>query len=195
MVENSLLINAVDPLGNKSQRTVTYTGAAAARDKMLTFAQGINALSTNNFVDAKHVQKVNLDDDPDGGYKPGGGYDVIGWLDYSMPSATDPEKTTPTITLSPTTITKADLTAALESNGYYDVTVTYDGDGKLYPYITFNERRAVGIDPSPIIVDDNGTKKMRIFGHLNKGSQSDVYVRSTATDTCNAASATFSITN
>lgn len=129
--------------------------------------------------------------DPD---KLADGYDVIGWLDYSMTPDTDPEKTTPTITLSPTTITKADLDAALDSNGYYDVTVTYDGDGKLYPYAYFNERQTVGLIPTPIIVDDNGTKKMRIFAHLNNSTANNMFVRSTATDTCNAVHATFSIT-
>lgn len=201
MAESSLIINATDQAGNKLQRTMTFASDVADRDKMLTFAQGINGLLTNNFVEAKRVQKVDLDDDPDGGYKQGAGYEVIGYPEDA--SEPDESKTTPTITLSQSTITLTDYTAALADNYFYDVDITYDGDGSLYvanPQVGGGRMRS-NQTPFGNIIDDNGTKKLRFavdeayksapYSNVNGA----VSVCSGTTDNCNPASATFTITN
>lgn len=201
MSEDSLIINATDQAGNKLQRSVTCTAEDAARDKMLTFAQGINNLLTNNFVEAKHVQKVNLDDDPDGGYKPNAGYDVIGLPEDTIEP--DASKTNPNLQLVPEEISAADLRAAIADTYFYDVGINYNGDGKLY--IVQNDgqngtliRPDAGLGAK--IIDDNGTKKLRVtvceFKRTNSsGFYCDLIVRSTTTATCNQASATFTVTN
>lgn len=194
MNENALIINSTDLLGNKLQRTVTCTNDGAARDKMLTLAQGINALSTNTLVEAKRVEKVDLDEDPDGGYKPGAGFDVI-----NLPDDTpaDEGKNNPTITLSSSVVAKNTMNSYFSEVGYYDAaTITYDGDGVLYiePY-SFSGGVNVTARPTCKIIDDNGTKKLRFFSFLHKAVNNGVVynIRSTATDSCNTATATFTV--
>lgn len=195
MAESSLIINATNQRGDKSQRSVTFASDSADRDKMLTFARGINALTTNNFVEAKRIQKVSLDDDPNGGWHSGSdvGYDVIPYPEAVI--APDASKTTPTITLTPATVTKTAITQAFTNAIYYDVSITYNGDGTLYvDYFS-----SAGSPEGCRIVNDNGYK-LRIFRNsslpLSSAFSYGTYsVRSTATDTCNQASATFTVTN
>lgn len=193
MATSSLIINETDQKGTKLQRTVTFTNEDADREKLLTFAQGLNGLLTNNFVEAKRVQKVDLDTEPDGGWHSGSdvGYDVIPYPE----AVTDPDedKESPTITLSPTTITTSALKTALTNADYYDVSIAYNGDGTLYvDYLIFanDEVTPLGVK----IVDGN---KLRFYADSftnNNLSAYSVTVRSTTTDTCNPATATFSIT-
>lgn len=192
MANSSLLINATDQAGNKLQRSVTCTAEDAARDKLLTFAQGLNGLLTNNFVEAKRVQKVDLDTEPDGGWKPGGsgGYEVVPYPEAT--TTPDESKNTPTITLSPTTITRESINQALDNDNHYDVTIAYDGDGELYiDYVPTNANLPVGA----AIINGN---TLRIFkdGTMNGSTVQIIFnyiVRSTTTATCNPASATFSV--
>ena len=197
MADNALILNATDQAGNKLQRSITCTAEDAARDKLLTFAQGINGLLTNNFVEAKRIQKVNLDDDPDGGWHSGNdiGYDVIPYPEAA--SEPDASKTTPTLTLGTTSMQSTALDTALTDAGHYDVAVAYNGDGTLYlDYI------AAGLLGGSIyaarIVNDNGYK-LRFYGDpfiAESGGFAATYtIRSTTTDTCNQASATFTITD
>lgn len=189
MAENSLIINATSPLGDKIQRTVTYTNDEADRDKLLTFAQGINALSTNNFLEAKRVQKVDLDTEPDGGWHGGSdiGYDVIPYPEAA--TAPDEDKESPTITLTPATVTTTALEQAFASADYYEVTVSYNGDGVLYTDYQPDWQFIFGVK----IVGD----KLRVYHNAVDTAgftAGTVTVRSTTTDNCNPASATFTVT-
>lgn len=192
MANSSLIINETSQQGNKLQRTVTFTNDDADREKLLTFAQGLNGLLTNNFVEAKRIQKVDLDEEPDGGWKPGGsgGYEVVPYPEAT--TTPDASKNTPTITLSPTTIAKNSINQALDKDNHYDVTIAYDGDGELYiDYVPTNTNLPVGAT----IINGN---TLRIFKDgTSDGSTVDIIftytIRSTTTATCNPASATFRV--
>lgn len=125
----------------------------------------------------------------DAGRGTGGiGYDVIPYPEAA--SEPDASKTTPTITLSPTTITTGALKTALTNADYYDVTISYNGDGTLYVELLV-DRSDLYVFAAKI-VDGN---KLRIF--KDECMEIDAFnytVRSTTTDTCNPAAATFSIT-
>lgn len=65
-MDTSLIINSQDTSGNKLQKTITCVNPAAQNSDLKTFAQMATGLTTNDFVTANRVNRMNVDE-------PGGG--------------------------------------------------------------------------------------------------------------------------
>lgn len=132
------------------------------------------------------------------------GYEVIPYPEPTIEP--DANKESPTITLTPATMDARDLGVFFLNPGYHDIDISYNGDGTLYvDYIIYDPRFSnfYCYGQTAKIINDNGYK-LRLYSDFRMAT-TDFYpdetlpvsftVRATATDTCNQASATFTITD
>lgn len=167
MATTSLIINSTTADG-KAMTTVTDVNANALGSVYNEFGRKLNALTNNTFGSVNRLDKENLDAE----------------------SAPAVEKTTPTITLAPSSATRADLIAARDSTGYYSVAVSYNGDG-AFESPKISQKGYVGGK-----IYNNNELRIYVGGLLTASSTSfaNIIVSTKETDTYNAATATFTIT-
>lgn len=95
----------------KTARSITNIAPTATNTQIKTFAQAANALTNRTYVETVKIEKVVCDTEPD---------------------PTPSTKPTPTLTLESSSATKAEITAAMAgSEGLYENSITYNGDGVL----------------------------------------------------------------
>ena len=178
MATTSLIINSTTADG-KAMTTVTDVNANVLGTVYNEFGRKLNALTTNTFGSVNRLDKSSVDE--------------------PEPEEEEPvvvEKTTPTLTLSPNTATKAEILAARESTGYYEVTINYNGDGELSPAnIYVSSVKEQGGNAGKIYGD-----KLRIYVSYRVeidrfvSCWGNIKVNAAETDTYEAATATFTIT-
>ena len=68
MAKISIALNTTDvATGKKLQKTLTDINAAATSEQIKTFAQALNNLTTNNYVETNRIEKTNVDTEEAGG--------------------------------------------------------------------------------------------------------------------------------
>lgn len=99
----------------KSAKSITSVSPTATPAQIKAFAQAANALTNNEYNETVRIEKLVCDDAPE-----------------PTPEPTPSTKPTPTLTLESSSATKAEIFAAMEgSEGLYENSITYDGDGVL----------------------------------------------------------------
>ncbi len=62
MAKTSLIISNTDSTtGKKLQKTLTDINSAATNDELKTFAQAVNAVTTNTYGESNRVDRINVD--------------------------------------------------------------------------------------------------------------------------------------
>ena len=62
MAKTSLIISSTDSTtGKKLQKTLTDINSAATNDELKTFAQAVNAVTTNTYGESNRVDRINVD--------------------------------------------------------------------------------------------------------------------------------------
>lgn len=124
MAKRDLKLIATSQEGKKITTTMSHANPESSRNTLITFAQKLNALTTNTYEETDLVTTTILDTE-------------------------DPpvEKTEPTLTITPYETETASITWLTNSSDsgtgrYY--TISYNGDGQLYTYTTV-KGMAVGI--------------------------------------------------
>ena len=93
----------------KQAKSITNISPTATPAQIKAFTQAANALTTRSYVETVRVEKLVCDTEPEPSTKP-----------------------TPTLTLESSSATKAEISAAMAgSEGLYENSITYDGDGVL----------------------------------------------------------------
>lgn len=70
MAKISIALNSTEAAtGKKFQKTLTDINAAATSTQIKTFAQALNALTTNNYVETNRIEKTNVDTEEASGGK------------------------------------------------------------------------------------------------------------------------------
>ena len=164
-MQTSLIINATDTSGAVT-KTVTDVNSNTPGSVAHEYGRRLTALTTNNFVGVNRVDKEKL----------------------------DANKTTPTLTLSKASDSNANIVAAIASNDWYTVDITYDGDGKLsVDAMADGEHSSYGM---PLVAKINENGQLAIGGvKVNFDTILGFTVRASETDTCNSVTATFTTTN
>jgi len=166
----NLQIKTTDVNDKNQTTTISYANPNASDQVLKTFAQKIVALSTDMYRETNKIETTNLD--------------------------TESSKTTATITLSSTSITKAALKTALSSKQPHTVSFTYSGDGVVYAYAKSND---ISNFTAPNVSLSEGTWTLNLFNGV--ASNPNCYVACEivlfAPETANykAATATFTITD
>ena len=94
---------------SKFGKTISDISATATPAQIKAFAQSLNSLSTNSYVETYRIERLNCD--------------------TAEPT---PSKPVPTLTLASATATISDITSAMASaEGLYENAITYNGDGVL----------------------------------------------------------------
>ena len=101
----SLSISMKDTEGKDLQKSITYVSASASSGDLAEMAQGLTALTSNTYVSADRVQKVNVDNET----IPGG------------------SKTEPTLSIG-----EWESASSIGEYATYQAQITYNGDGTLY---------------------------------------------------------------
>ena len=110
----SVILASTDTTGKKLQKTLTNINPSATSTQLKTFAQGLNGLTTNTYIETNRIDRITCD------------------TDTGSTSTTPPAKTTPTLTLQTSTATTAQIFSAMEGDeGLFEIEYTYDGDGTL----------------------------------------------------------------
>lgn len=109
MPRTSLKLYSTDGYANDVTTTINYVNPDATDEQALEFTQALNALTTNTYKETEKTVTTNLD--------------------------SDPEKQTPTFTVSRNTITSSDWTQG--DSGRFkclsqEIVITYSGDGDFY---------------------------------------------------------------
>lgn len=164
---NSLTFSATAQSGDKLNKSVTDINVNAAGTVLHEFARRANAMTTNTLGNVNRISKVNLDG----------------------------EKLTPTLTISPASITTAQLQTALSSAPYhYIANVTYDGDGELGWTVGCDSPSDSNFSAGKFVRDD-GIKFWVGSVTGQAGAKRTFTITAAATDNFNAASATLTITD
>ena len=167
-MSNSITYTSTDQLGNKLNKSVTDINANVSGTTLHEFARIANALTTNTLGTVSRVSKVGL----------------------------DAEKLTPTLTVTPTSITKAQLQTALNSAPYhYIVTVNYDGDGELNWSYVADSISDSDFSVGKFVSTDDGVKFWLGSISGGVGSTRTITITASETDKYNAASVTLTVTN
>ena len=159
MTEQKLILYATTPDNLVTTKTIEGINPDATNGQLKAFAQAANALTENTYNGSKKVTQVDLD-------------------------SASQDKQTPTLTLSPNTLSLANIQASRRN-----VTVSYDGDGQ-YGFIFNTIQREVNITN----VYENGSMEFFISATNGVTSGFEVKVITTETNTYTAAEATLTIT-
>ena len=103
---DSIIIKSTDTNNKVNQKTITFINPEASNADLKTFAQGLNALTTNSYNETVRIEKINVDTEDD---------------------RITPAKTEPTLSI-------GELTYSLSGfDGYtgFEAVITYNGDGQL----------------------------------------------------------------
>lgn len=163
-MSNSITYTSTDQLGNKLNKSVTDINANVSGTTLHEFARIANALTTNTLGTVSRVSKVGL----------------------------DAEKLTPTLTLSPSSVSENYKHPVLNTAPYhFIIDINYDGDGEL---------DCTAVDDHEFwtwkFVKDGDSIKL-YAGTQAGGVYTDMSLIVTAseTDKYNAASVTLTVTN
>lgn len=165
-MQTSLIINATDTNNKANQKTLTYVNSEASGADLQSLAIALNGLTDNTYVGANRVDKTALN-----------------------------AKTTPTLTLSESSANCTDIVAACTGDAEpycYEVTVNYNGDGKL----TTENPAIRGRDGAVLsdVYQINNVWKLRVAWVVTDTGYGDVTVKAAETDNFAAAQTIFSIT-
>lgn len=112
MAKTSIIITSTDTTGKTLQKNITDVNPEATNAQLVTFAQGLNALTTNTYNGTSRVNKINCDAE-----------------------ASAAVKTTPTLSLSKTSVSissDTDFRTSAQYRRMQDYLVaTYNGDGEF----------------------------------------------------------------
>ena len=62
MAKISVALNSTEAdTGKRNQKTFTDVKASATSEQIKTFTQGLNSLTTNNYVETNRIEKLNVD--------------------------------------------------------------------------------------------------------------------------------------
>ena len=68
MAKTSIIVNTTEAgTGKKLQKTLTDINANASNQQLVSFAQALNSLTTNTYVETNRVDKSNCDEEAGGG--------------------------------------------------------------------------------------------------------------------------------
>lgn len=116
MAKRSLILTTNSQNGKKIQKTITDVNPNANSEAMLTFAQKLNALTTNTYERTDCVEKYNID------------------------TEAAPSKIEPTLYVTngegTNGITLQFINNFAEPGVVRNIPITYNGDGELYAYTT-----------------------------------------------------------
>ena len=162
MAKTDVKLYAIDTLGKATTTTISDVNPDATSSQLVQMGHLFNNLTQNTYSKTDRINTINCD--TEGGSS----------------------KQTPTLTLSPNTLSLANIQASKRN-----VTVSYDGDGQ-YGFIFNTIQREVNINN----VYDLGGGSMEFFISATNGVTSgfEVKVITTETDTYTAAEATLTIT-
>ncbi len=117
------LISKDTQTGKNITTTIPYVNAGASSATLKQYAQMLNNLTDNNYVESDRTQTINVDTE-------------------EVPGQT-PEKPVPTITLTPSTLTKSQVNSG---NGGFTVSWTGDYNGR--PYVLCGKIPSSNITPA-----------------------------------------------
>ena len=142
MAKVSVALNSTEAAtGKKLQKTLTDINASATSAQIKTFAQALNNLTTNNYIETNRIEKTNVDTEESGG---GGG--------TAKPSHT-------------LTVTQ-DWWASDAAKSYY-ISFTYDGNiSNVKPY--FNRESDVFQPEFASIKSADGNATIKVQGYNSK---------------------------
>ena len=112
-------LTATDNTGAKVKTNISNVNPEATNTTVKNFAQMLNSLTTNSYVQTAKTISLICDTDQDITPTP-------------SPTPTPSEKLTPTLTLENASATMAEIFAAMQTDeGLYENPITYNGDGVL----------------------------------------------------------------
>ena len=164
-MKTSLIIDATDSSAQDVQKNVTNINPDASNTDLYAFASQLNALTTNTDFSATRIDKTALN-----------------------------SKQTPTLTLSESSADCTDIGAACTSDSEpycYEVTVNYNGDGKLS-----TENPVISGRPGAVLSDVyriNDAWKLRVAWVVTDTGYGEITVKAAETDNFAAAETTFTI--
>lgn len=173
MAKTSLILTSTEQTTGKTlQKTITDVNPDASNEALLGFAQRLNALTTNVYGKTDRIDKLNVD-------------------------TSGASKIARTITLSATTMTRAELKAAF--GNYYAklATATYTGDDIPTAYIVGGAREEYGVAYSSLGLGVVGLLWVAANANrIDNDSRDTVTIKVVQfeTETHKAAEATFTIT-
>ena len=177
MAKTSAIITSTDPTTGKTlQKTLTDINPDASNAQIATFGGMLNAITGNGYVNTFRVDKVNCDLESGGG----------------------DTRPTPTLTLSESTTTLADLKSAVTSGVYAKIiSLTYSGDAPVIA-TSFNPSVYFGAVVAPDTSQSDNTHNFIMFGSSNLSATVTtgftITITAPETDNYKAASATFTVT-
>lgn len=180
MAKGTLMVSSVDQTGGKIQRSYPDINVNASGSALYEFSQQLNALSTDTFVEADRLFKINLDTE-----------------DYGSGAV---EKRTPTLTLGQSSVQEANVHDEVGRTEpyFYLFDITYDGDGDLRVGFENTLARTKGsslyVDAGFRILEVNGAPKLGVLvNNRLEGENASVTVFAEETATCERVSTTFTV--
>ena len=168
MAEQKLIISTTTPDGLDASKTISNINPEASNEKLAALGQKLTAFTDNAYDRTDRVIKINCDTEGGGG-----------------------AKQTPTLTLSKTSCTTAEISSA--AAGLFLVTITTDSDGALY--VKFDSSLALGDAACVSVLTENGNTYF-LIRHIQDSlpAAQTIIIGQAESETYKAAEVTFTIT-
>lgn len=178
MAKTDVKLYSIDTYGKATTATISDVNPDATSSQLVQMGRLFNNLTQNTYTKTDRINTINCDTE-------GGG-----------------NKQTPTITLTTSSISLAELKTALTGGNHFKYIngISYNGDGKLYCFISPNSANPSSYVAVTCVYGTDNTNKTFSFV---SGSDDlvnsitapfDVIIRADETDNYTAATATFTVT-